>query len=462
MSDFKPTERTVVTESRTFLVDKHSKAPLIRANQSAYLGLNELQVLDVNVTNTEHFTARVKKHLTIVSPEPVQLTLTSTGPVVHTDIPSAGYEDATIIANDFIIGEDLVITVVDDTPLQAITVVILNLDTGETENITLIRQDNAFIGRIPTSLAGSWNSFDGILSPSNGQKISLMYVDNRSATGTPKQIRAQVKAISPYTDATVYVTPMVRHGNPIGIVVEDRDLGEDVGEVTITYNVHGVETQLTLLRSDRPYGTVFVGSIETSSLLFEPDDEVNFSYTDLVDANGFPKTIEARSLIVPQVNTDAEIDIPDFCGFGSYFIRLRDFDIAGSTVQLIARNERTNKYVVVACNETAVGSGDFVGELWLSEQAVVDQLQVQVDDTIRLTYVDQNNSSGTSALVEQRKPFCAAPVVIEEPVEEGPIFIPGTIDMQVDGLFTLYGSFVGTITIKALSPTAVRCNVIVA
>lgn len=466
MSDFKPTERTVVTETRTFLVDKHSKAPINRANQSAYLGLNELQVIDVNVTDTEHYTARVKKHLTIVSPEPVQLTLTSTGPIVQPDIPSTGYTDAVIVANDFIIGEDLVITVVDDTPLQAITVVILNISTGETENITLLRQDNVFVGRISTSLEGAWASFDGILHPANGNSISLMYVDNRSQAGKPKQIRVDVKAISPYTDAVVAAPAMCRVGNPIGIVVEDRDLDATIGEVTVDVTVFSdngnSNSSLTLTRAERPYGVVFVGSIDTAVMGLQPSDEIKFSYNDPLDANGFPKTIEATTLIVPYANTDSEIDIPDFCGYGKYFLRLRDFDIAGTTVQMIARNERTNKYTIIQCNETALGSGDFIGELLLSEVQQDGHLVVLPDDVIRVTYVDQNTSNGNSALVESRKPFCAAPDVVETPVVEEPVFIPGSIDMVVDGLFTLYGSFVGTVTIKAISSTAVRCNVVVA
>lgn len=460
MSDFKPTERTVVTESRSFIVDKHSRSPLNRANQSAYIGLDQLTVTDVNVTDTEHFTTSVSKHLTVICPSPVILSLTSSEPIPQPDIPSSGYNDATVIANDFIIGNDLVITVVDDTPLSAVNVVLL-CSTGETESLTLTRaNDNVFIGKIGTSLQGSWTSFDSVLHPENNNEVSIMYTDTRSSTGKPKQIKTTVKAISPYSDAQIMVPPMLHLGRPIGVVIEDRDLDGAVGSIELEYEVEGVVRTLQMLRADRPYGSVFVGTIDSGDLYLEIGDTITFRYNDPRDANGFPKVIERQSMVVPQTNVTGEITLPEFSGYGSYFLRLRDQDITGHSVQMIAMNERTQQFIPVTCDETVYGSGEFVGQLILTDVAGSGTLAIADGDTVRVTYVDQDVQSGGSSLVQERATFTVpdAPPAPTEP----PVFVPGTVDMQIDGLFTLFGSFNGTITIKGLSDTAVRCNIVVA
>lgn len=463
MSDFKPSERTLVTETRTHLVDKHTRTFLGRANQSAYLGLGEMLVTDVNVTKTNHFTTSITKHLTVVSPSPVILSLTSTGPIPQPDIPSDGYKDAAIIANDFIIGNDLVITVVDDTPLNAINVVIL-CETGETEPITLTRADdttNVFVGKIGTSLSGTMASFDSILHPSHNNLVTVMYKDHRSASGKPKQIKTTVKAISPYSDAQIMVPSMIHIGRPIGIVVEDRDLDGSVGSVQLEVEVAGtIVQQLELLRADRPYGSVFVGTIDAGAIYLEMNDVVTFRYNDPRDANGFPKVIERQALVIPMTNNTGQIKLPEFNGYGRYFINLVDLDIVGHSVQLIALNERTNQFVPVSCDETVYGSGEFVGELILGEESAADVLTVSDGDSIRVTYVDQNAQAGTSELITQTQVF-TVPEAPPTPVEP-PVFVPGTVDLQIDGLFTLYGNFTGTITIKGLSETPVRCNIIAA
>lgn len=458
--DFKPSERTIVTETRSFIVDKHTRTSVAKANQSAYLGLGELNVRDINVTEDDHFTTSVTKHLTVIAPSPVILSLTSTGPIIQPEIPSSGYTDATIIANDFIIGNDLVITVADDTPLSAINVVLL-CETGETESLTLTRaSDNVFIGKINTSLLGSWTSFDSILHPEHGNSVTIMYTDTRSSSGKPKQIKTTVKAISPYSDAEIMVAPMVHIGRPIGVVVKDADLDSSVGEVEIEYGIDGAYQTLRLLRADRPYGSVFVGTIEADSLYLEIGDTLTFRYNDPRDANGFPKTIEVNAMVMPVTNVTGVITVPDLSGFGSYFLRLRDQDIIGSSVQLIALNERTQKFVPVTCDETVYGSGEFIGQLRIVEEAEANALLAVNGDSIRITYVDQNTQSGTSALIQETKTF-TVPDAPAAPVEP-PVYVPGTVDMQIDGLFTLFGSFNGTITIKGLSQTPVRCNVVVA
>ena len=460
MDDFKPAERTIVTETRSFLVDKHTRSPINRANQSAYIGTSDLTVTDVNVTASSHFTTRVSKHLTVVSPSPVILSLTSSGPITQPELPSSGYNDATIVVNDFIIGDDLVITVVDDTPLSAVNVVLLNTNTGETESITLTRQGDIFIGKINTMLDGTWTSFDGVLHPENDNRINIMYQDMRSANGRSKQIKTTVKAVSPYSDAVIRVPAMVRIGQPIGIVVQDRDLADSVGSIVVDYEVGTLTGSITCLRSERPYGTVFVATLDSSTIYMEIDDIVTFKYVDPRDANGFPKDITIQSIVVPNVNTTGEVIVPDFNGYGDYFLRLNDPDISGSSVQLIALNERTQSFIPVTCDETILGSGEFIGELTLSGTASPSELLVQANDVIRVTYVDLNTQSGQSVMVQETKPFTMSDVVV--PPVDNPLFVPGTVDMQVDGLFTLFGSFVGTISIKGLSETPVRCNIIVA
>ena len=460
MSDFKPNERTLVMETRTFVVDKHTRSPLNRANQSAYLGGSDLTVVDVNVTDTEHYTANVSKHLTIVSPSPVILSLTSSGAIIQPEIPNGGYEDATIVANDFIIGNDLVISVVDDTPLNAVNVVVLNTSSGETESVTLTRQGNVFVGKISSSLEGTWTSFDGVLHPENENSITLMYTDTRSSTGKAKQIKTTVRAISPYSDAEIMVRPMVAIGRPIGIVVQDRDL-EAVNSIALEYELPGnITGTLQLLRADRPYGSVYVGTLITEELYLEVGDTITFRYNDPRDANGFPKTIEAQSIVMPETQTTGEVILPDFSGYGSYFLRLKDQDIIGNSVQLIVLNVRTSKYVSVVCDETVYGSGEFVGQLVLSSEQEDGELLVLDGDTIKVTYVDHNSQSGSSELIEVSKTFIV-PDAPPTPVEP-PVFIPGTVDMQVDGLFTLFGSFVGTITVKGVSSIPVRCNLVIA
>lgn len=462
MSDFKPTERTIITETRSFIVDKHTRAPLSRANQSVYLGQSELTVTDINVSANVHHVINVTKHLTVVCPEPVVLSFNSTGPIAPPVLPGNVYHDATIVASDFIIGNDLVITVVDDTPINTVNVVILNTYTGETESLTLVRHGDAFVGTIPTTLNGTWASFDGILHPEHNNAINIMYQDVRSASGNSKQIKTTIKAVSPYSDAEIRIPSMIRNGRPIGIVLEDNDLVETVGSVEVDYvTTSGDMGTVTLLRAVRPYGVVFAATLVTSTLTLVEGDTITFSYNDPMDANGFPKIISAQTTVVPPTNMTGSVIIPNLDSYGTHFIRLSDLDISGSSVQLIVLNERTNLFVPIVCDETVFGSGEFVGELVLTSTQSPNKLQVLPDDVVRVTYVDLNTQSGVSALIEERKAFTLAAIVIV-PVDVPVIFVPGTVDMQVDGLFTLFGSFVGTVTVKGLSGTPVRCNIIVA
>lgn len=460
MSDFKPTERTVVSELRNFVVDKRGRNLVQRGSQSAYLGADNLTSQDFVVTENEGYTFRVNHHVTLNSPSPVLVSMSSTASPQLPDTPEVpSYQDATIVVNDFIIGNDFTITLIDDTPLLNVNVVVYNLTTGETESIELNRVNDVFVGTVSTAL-GTWNSFDNVLHPENNNVIRVMYTDNRSASGKPKTIIGEAKAISPYSDAKVQVPAMIRRNLPVGIMVEDRDLDHSVGNINIEYAVGTSFGTMTLLRTERPYGTVFVGTLDTSSFDMPAGEQFIVRYIDPRDANGFPKVIERISTVVEPTQTTGELIVPDLNGYGDFYIRLVDLDISGQTLQIIVTNEDTGQYIAVNCEETVFGSGSFIGKLTLTADTPVT-LNVTEGDVISVKYVDQNTQTNESSLIQVNRTFILSEDVTDPPTEPT-VFVPGTVEFVVNGMFSLTGSFNGNFTVKGIGINPTRCNILFA
>lgn len=465
--DFKPSTKTIVTEIRNTVVDKVSRDLIQRSSQSAYLGTSPLTSTQVSVDNKNFHTVQVKHHLTINAPEPVVLSLTSTGPLVDVPAydPSVPFRDAVISIAPLVIGQPLTITVEDDTPLTQVTVVIFNKDNGETESLLLRKKGDVFTGFLPTLLGGVPVSFDDMLCPSHGNRIRVMYTDTRNPSGVPKNVYAEIIATSPYHDARILMGDSVRVNKPVGIVVQDLDTTADVIAVACNVPARNVFKRVELLRAERPQGPVYIGTLDKDVLGLEIGDVVEILYVDSISATGEIDVPITHTMIAsPDVPSTGELLAPEEVKvFGNTLISVIDPDVTGLSMHVIALNESTNAYLPVNCVETVYGSGEFVGLLPISETKQIGKLEVKSGDVIRLTYVDQKANDLESTLIVRKIKF-SAPTKSDETPEEVPTtpFVSGTIELQVNGLFSITGSFVGTVTIKGKSVNATAVDLIVA
>ena len=459
MSDKLRGTSTVVTESRTFIVDSVSKKAVQRAAVSARSA--SIETRDVEVTQTQgHTIARhPNKYLSISTTFPVIATfIPGTPEDGSTPLPpETSYTSGIVYASDSVdVNSVLDVAVWDpDVSSPTLRVTVFNLVTGETEWLTLAMADNGmYRGTLRIELKRTkGEDFDQIMNASAGDKLRIIYQDGRGASGEPESITKDVGVTSSF----VHPKLICRRNTPLsGILGIALKSAQQYQPIVMLTNMRSGETTLVTLA--RPADTlVDQGQFQLDTLLgLELDDIITVEYR-YTDEYGTSISLRTQTVIVGALDeTDGHLLAPSVIHPASPIdVGLDDPDMVAEYVDLVLSGDASNKFVRIRCTQLAPYTGIYQGQYMLENRFDNDQM-------LTLTYADSSNEVPKlvrQAILVERGPQPANLATLAAMIAETPA-VQAALQLEINGLFILNGQFSGIIKLKAKENETVRCSIV--
>ncbi len=301
---------------------------------------------------------------------------------------------------------------------DSLTVIVRNVQTGETETVQLTETGVTFAGFDSVSLAVSKNPSDsgagsGRLYARNGDSIVMDYADPFAAADS--LVSAAILVIEPLTNSATNADSRVRIGDSYFITVRDSDQNRDIlvqesVTVTITNPATGETETVTLWEigvnsgyfdtaglgtTDNPAdsgsttGTLYLRSGDTLAVLYQ--DRYTASDSSRVDTGYAYRGASAADswvniLQLFQGETLTSVFIRDAN-------RNLDVDLIDSII-VIVRNAISGETELVTLYETGVNSGVFDSSLLLVTASAADSLSgsgrltASAGDSLVVDYID--------------------------------------------------------------------------
>ena len=362
----------------------------------------------------------------------------SSGPATASDTLNGGADGAPTIA-DTTVGEPILLTVRDPDlatgTATTVDVVVTNVDTGESETVTLTRNATdleLFEGSLDTRFGTNGGTVaggtgDDVLDVDAGDTIRISYVDELALDGSTPT-RSADAAITGGQLATVSIAPTTV-GSDIALAVTDPDLATAGSLVATVTNLETLESEeITLLPDGNTPGrfvfdlpTVFGetgGTADDGTLVAQNGDRIEIAYTDPLVADGGTTVVSAENPIaggvtgvatiatgLPGTPITLSVEDADLIALGS-----PDFDVR-------VANLATGEFEIVTLSEDPNAPGTFVGTLPTQFGTAAGTagganddgtLNVEALENISLTYADDLRTNGS-----------AGDVVVSDPVDGG-------------------------------------------
>lgn len=458
MSKFKPNGRTVVLESRNFIVDSVTKSQVIRSTSSKFVP-NEQPIsnIDANVTEVIPYTLEnFNNAFSVNSAEPVRIRFRRTSlTLVEEDEPVQNVEVKLSVPKVGKTGENVPIEVIDERlPLSADTLDVLcvNLTTFETEIITLHRAGTKFVGFLQLSLDSAYVSYDSKLYAATDHSIEVRY-------GT---LTSNFALEPKYSSTIIKTNERVFPGNKISVMLLDKGLsGNQLG--ILRNSVTGEEKEIII--TDAGNG-VFAGSMNTVETVVPSvdSDTLGVYYGQQVHLVLQSSVYAAISTVnTPRESMNSIMHCPPI-STGKIDVTLYD-PIAkfSDNVSVAVSNSRTLEFETLDC-EKVNDVGVFVGSLLFSSDAapVEDgRLYVNNNDTLRVSYSDSISAQAGNVVLNDILS------VVNEQSDVPPIVIPTDpegnehfLDIISTGTFSVIGKFIGVIQVFGVSASKTRCSIL--
>lgn len=438
---FRSASRTVVTEIKSFVVDTVTRSGAFRQSVSARIDETKaFNRKDINVSEVDEYTVEdVSSIAAVHSPEPIVLYFEQDVATEPEPEPEPEHTVEFQTPQTFYANEPLVIRYVDTTlaNVGTIDVVVLNLDTGETEYVTLDAEEpSIFIGELPTHanpLKGI--DFDSSLNVVQGHNILIRYNEVETFCGV----------LSHHENPVLTVPKFVFASNPIPVRIESEAAAHTVVNIQVTRNLEVQNIVLT----------------ETSAGVFETVLEPSeFDTHILYVASKFATTnmYETDVRVFEPQHVDVEIHADAYVSEGSSAeVVVFDYNRANAgNLVAVMTSSRTSEHLMVTLQESAPYSGKFVANISVTPT-------MQPGDVLTIAYVDvydeEPERHEVAILVE-----AATPPEMQRQALQVAMSLPElqnqkhTVMMEVDGLFLLNGSFNGRIRIRGMRSTPTRCS----
>lgn len=435
---------TLLTEQRVYKVDSISKKALTRRMESTRS--DKVQERSQLASRTQPIIIDgFKKFFSLGSKFPVMVEFINTGlvdaPVDETVKPV--FTTGTIFADDIKLNKTLSITVFDpDVGDEVIKVVLFNVRTGETEEVTLVRTKidlTMFTGSVRiVGKLDKGNDFDGAMCAKGNDVLRILYNDARAENGLPKQVSKDIRVHSALEEPTL----TIRNYTISDVVYIHIDKPVAGGVLTVEHNGN-IETLY------EPEGDAYVTSFRVAAFKFDEKAEVKYTYDS---EYGEPVTLSQVVKRVREYPTPKLI-VPDVID-GLSDITVVDYNNTSDEATIIVAQGR-NDHVLKA---RAIGNTGHY-------KVTVDSKDFNNVNTEIRYYISQEGSVAwverSASVVLDLNP--EVPEVPEEPEEsEDSNSIIGSCKFLVNGLFTINGSFKGTVRITPVDIHDVACDIILA
>lgn len=453
MTDSLRGSTTIVTEHRTYLIDRTGRRGAGRASVSAKS--KQVSQIEVEVTKTQPYliAKHSNKFLQISTAFPVIATFIPGTPEVGEPTQPADsyttgilYVDPTIKA-----GTRLQVSLYDpDLAVDKVQVTVFNATTGETEFLTLCRLENGlFRNTIAVQLSMyRGNDFDGVMYASPNDTVRIIYNDGRGQGGEPVKVVANTVVTSDFKAPVMVSRRVVRPDGILGMRIT-----ASTEETTRTVSCTNIRTgQVSTLTAVSATG-IWDFSISVSTLAAIEGDSIQIEHT-YTDLYGAPVVI-ARVCAVSVDDVQGIMTAPlTVVPTESWTVTLDDPDLSADYVDIVLAGDQSNKFLRIRCDRQGPYTGVYTGSY--------DMDSFFDDDTsMTLTYAD--SSAGVPKLVRQHMVIDRAlPVIPDAPTGEQPggNFVEQlALQMEINGLFTLNGQFSGVIKLRAKENETVRCSI---
>lgn len=463
---FKPTAKTIVTQVRQTVVDAVRRVSAGQQSVATEVLGAPLQQLDFVIGPDAPYTLRnVNQYISISTPFPIGVELVAFGelPEPEVKVEERQFTTATLEVEPIVIGQFINIAVFDaDLFGTTATVEVFNKNSGETEYATLhCVKKNEYRGFVQSLNSGDAGiNFDGTMYCKDQDVLRFSYTDPNNERGLSQEITKDVVAVSPLKATTIMVQRFAVSGEKVRIAVYNGSTAPfqnfRVENTTAGISMDGM-LEPAPLQPDVLIGAITLGPDNTGDELgVSANDVLVITYENGHDSTGIPQIItETATVKDPSTVTGRIIAAPTAKIYSDLEVTVEDFDLFTTEVEIYVTNLRTNESVPVALLEVWPGMSIFRGNVPITPTFGLP------GDTLEITYSDY----GSNTNVLTAKTVVASHVEHVEPVvEETPdpvdISISKPVQLTVNGLFVLNGSFAGTLKLYALDENEVRCTII--
>lgn len=440
-------DTTVVTECRTYVVDKRGRKSMGRAAVSARSQSITQQSVTVSRTQPHHIVKHPNKHLQIRTEFPVRAVLTQGAPEVEYPVDDTPqFTTAVIFAEDFQLNFDNQIAVYEpDSDAEEQIVTVFNATTGETETVTLARvSPSMYVGHLKVKAQVQvGTNFDGCLFADYGHNIKIHYRDVRTSSGSPATIIKSLGVLRAAPGPNLVVRPFAKDTSIVGIALIGAALDRAV------VNVVNQRTNYSLqLNLEYSTGGMF-GQFHVSDMQggIEPDDilTTTFSWFDVYSVQ---QSVHGVTKIVTEY-PQGVIVIPASVQHGKPVkVRVVDAELVGVNVGVVIVDLDTEQFERVRLLRVGENTGVYELEWLPSPEART--LEVRYTDGTVIAKVLTIDTPVVEPEVPGQTPT-------PQPTQKE--YVP-EIELIINGLFTLNGQFSGTIKLTAVEDESVGCTII--
>lgn len=442
---YKPTEKTVVTEIKQFVVDSVRRVGAGFHSVATKITDETLDQKDVVITLEKPYTLLdVHNVCSIQTPFPIIAEFTAFGEIPTPDTRTEQtFTDAVITYGDAYAGRFITVTISDADqftmgPLEAN---VINLRTAETEKFKLGPTDEqgVYTGYFQTqNNAATGVDFDGVLYCQKDDMLRVYYTDPYGASGKSVEVVKEFVVGLDFKETTIQA--------PHALPFDKRLSVRVLNPVSTMVSVKNKRTSSVIEQMVGNYQPILLGYEDGELELSVQDNDIIVISTSGKNMYGEFTTV-SQEVIVSGVTIEPELTAISLADVRDPFvIKVLDYNLpANPFVSLINTSTlQTTKYPLV---EEYPHSGRYAVTLPNLLSNVLPGQLLQISYTAGEKTVSKNVDTimGQTDEVVDTKPL--APT------------LSAPLRMTINGQFFLNGSFAGTIKLYAID-SPVRCTIL--
>jgi hypothetical protein len=443
---YRPPARTVVTETRQFLVDNTRRTGINAFSVATKVTEATLEQKDITIGPDNPYTIKDVHHiLSIQCPHPIQIEMVAFGTIPEPEVRTEQiFFDATIEIGVANASRFVTVKVIDpDVYTSApIDISVQNMRTGETEELHLERSDQgvyeSFLQTQNNDATGV--DFDGMMFCRKDDILRFTYEEPYDATGKSRVITQDQVVTLDFEPTTIEVPATVVFGGRLNFRVNNPQ--EQYAQIT---NIRSGSTLSVLHSAFVPIELTFDDGPDALAV---NDNDVIQIVTKGKDIHGQLQNIVAEVVVRP--GDTAVIEAPTQVDITKPFSVLITDNSAGNSKSVVFRNQLTGAVFTYPLDQIGfIYSGKYGITFPTFHHIGLPGQPVAIEYTVGVTTVTKT--------LELVKPAPApSPVPDPQDPDAGVQSVPVT--MTVNGQFFLNGSFAGTIKLSA--DKVVRCTLI--
>ena len=442
---YKPTEKTVVTEIKQFVVDSVRRVAAGFHSVATKITDETLEQKDVVITLEKPYTLLdVHNVCSIQTPFPIIAEFTAFGEIPTPESRTEQtFTDAVITYGDAFAGRFITITISDADqftmgPLEAH---VINLRTAETEKFKLgpTNEQGVYTGYFQTqNNAATGVDFDGVLYCQKDDMLRVYYLDPYGASGKSIEVAKEFVVGLDFKETTIQA--------PHSLPFDKRLSVRILNPVSMMVSVKNKRTSSVIEQMVGNYQPILLGYEDGEFALSVQDNDILVISTSGKNMYGEYTTVSQEVLvsgvtIVPTLDAISLADVRN-----PFMIKVQDSNLPTNPVVKLTNTStlQSTSYPLV---EDYAYSGRYSVALPDLISVVLPGQLLQISYTVG----EQTVSKNVDTIMGQ----------IDEVVEEKPLepTLSAPLRMTINGQFFLNGSFAGTIKLYAIDKP-VRCTIL--